>query len=276
MANPILELFTEKLILISLFIFIIHSIETLAYAVRLSGARVRLLASALSLFNLMVMVSRLANMMQQPFTGSLIDNAPKVNTLEFVENQYRVIIGSSTLGTIIGILLLPTFIAIFSRAIIHLSEERGSIPSLVKKGLTLEYIKRGLKHIHFPKLSYLKDIRLKDIPIRLFVINMVITAIYTIGVLSALYAALLAPERASTAIMASGLINGIATILLIIFIDPKISILADDVINQKGSYLNLKGVSLMMITSRLLGTMLAQVFFIPGAEYIAWFTKFIV
>ncbi len=276
MANPILELFTEKLILISLFIFIIHSIETLAYAVRLSGARVRLLASALSLFNLMVMVSRLANMMQQPFTGSLIDNAPKINTLEFVENQYRVIIGSSTLGTIIGILLLPTFIAIFSRAIIHLSEERGSIPSLVKKGLTLEYIKRGLKHIHFPKLSYLKDIRLKDIPIRLFVINMVITAIYTIGVLSALYAALLAPERASTAIMASGLINGIATILLIIFIDPKISILADDVINQKGSYLNLKGVSLMMITSRLLGTMLAQVFFIPGAEYIAWFTKFIV
>ena len=76
--------------------------------------------------------------------------------------------------------------------------------------------------------------------------------------------------------MASGLINGIATILLTIFIDPKISILADDVINQKGSYLNLKGVSLMMITSRLLGTILAQVFFIPGAEYIAWFTKFIV
>ncbi len=65
---------------------------------------------------------------------------------------------------------------------------------------------------------------------------------------------LIAPERATIAIMASGLINGIATILLIIFIDPKISILADDVINQKGSYLNLKGVSLMMVTSRLLGT----------------------
>ena len=276
MGNLILELFTEKLMLISLFILIIHSIETLAYAVRLSGARVKLLASALSLFNLMVMVSRLANMMQQPFTGSLIDNAPKVNTLEFVENQYRIVIGSATLGTIIGILLLPTFIALFSRAIIHLSEERGSIPSLIRKGLTLEYIKRGIKHIHLPKLSYLKDISLKDIPIRLFIINMIITAIYTIGVLSALYAALIAPERATTAIMASGLINGIATILLIIFIDPKISILADDVINQKGSYLNLKSASLMMMTSRLLGTILAQVFFIPGAEYIAWFTKFIV
>lgn len=271
-----MAIFTGQLLLISLFILIIHSIETLAYAVRLSGARVRLLASALSLFNVMVMVSRLANMMQQPFTGSLIDNAPNENTLEFVENQYRIIIGSATFGTIIGILLLPTFIAIFSRAIIHLAEVRGSIPSLIKKGLTLEYIKRGVKHIHLPKWSYLQDIRLQDIPIKLFLINMIITAIYTIGVLSALYAALIVPERATTAVMASGLINGIATILLIIFIDPKVSILADDVINQKGSYLKLKSVSLMMITSRLLGTILAQLFFIPGAEYIAWFTKFIV
>lgn len=271
-----MDFLTEKLVLISLFIFIIHSIETLAYAVRLSGARVRLLASALSLFNLMVIVSRMANMMQQPFTGSLIDNAPKDNTLEFVENQYRVIIGASTLGTIMGILLLPTFIAIFSRAIIHLSEERGSVPALIKKGISLEYIKRGVKHLHLPRLSYLKDIQYRNIPIKLFLINMLITAIYTIGVLSALYAALLVPDRASTSIMASGLINGIATILLTIFIDPKISILADDVINQRGSYLTLKGVSLMMITSRLLGTMLAQVLFIPGAEYIAWFTRFIV
>ncbi len=165
----------------------------------------------------MVIVSRMANMMQQPFTGSLIDSAPKGNALEFVESQYRVIIASSTLGTVIGILLLPTFIALFSRAIIHLSEERGSIPALLKKGFTIEYIKRGFKHIHLPRRSYVKGITWKDFPIKLFIINMLITAIYTIGVLSALYASLLAPERASTAIMASGLINGIATILLIHF-----------------------------------------------------------
>ncbi|WP_374099734.1 lipid II flippase family protein [Sediminibacillus dalangtanensis] len=97
-----MELFTEKLLFIALFIFIIHSIETLAYAVRLSGARVKMIASALSLFNIMVIVSRLANMMQQPFTGT-------------------------------------TFIALFSRAIIHLSRERGSVPSLMKRIFSLEY-----------------------------------------------------------------------------------------------------------------------------------------
>ena len=89
-----LELITLNLVFLTLFIFIIHSIETLAYAVRLSGARVKMIASALSLFNIIVIVSRLANMMQQPYTGSLIDNAPKENTLEFVEAQYRILIGA--------------------------------------------------------------------------------------------------------------------------------------------------------------------------------------
>ncbi|RHW38744.1 DUF2837 family protein [Lysinibacillus yapensis] len=262
--------------MIALFILIIHSIETLAYSVRLSGARLKLLASALSLFNVMVMISRLANMMQQPFTGSLIDKAPKENALEFVESQYRILIGSATIGTLIGVLLLPTFIAVFSRAIVHLAEERGSIPALLKKGFTIPYLRRAKKHIHLPRYAYLKGMNWRDIPIKLFFINMLITAIYTIGVLSALYASLIVPERETTAVMASGLVNGIATILLIVFIDPKISILADDVINQKGSYVTLKSASIMMVTSRLLGTLLAQLLFIPGANYIAWFTQFIV
>ncbi len=111
---------------------------------------------------------------------------------------------------------------------------------------------------------------------KLFFINMVITAIYTIGVLAALYASLIVPERAATAVMASGLINGVATILLVIFVDPKVSVLADDVVNNRGSYQTLKIVSLMMVSSRLFGTLLAQVLFIPGAKYVAWFTKFII
>jgi len=271
-----LDIITEKLIYIAIFIFIIHSIETLAYAVRLSGARVKMIASALSLFNIMVMISRLANMMQQPFTGSLIDTAPDNHALEFVEKQFRFLIGASTVGTVFGILLLPTFIALFSRAIVHLSEEKGSVPSLFKRIFSLQYIKRGVTHFSLPKFSYLRGTKMKDIPVRLFLVNMIITAIYTIGVLSALYATLLVPENSTTALMASGLINGMATILLVVFVDPKVSVVADDVVNQRGSYQTLKNISLMMVASRLLGTLLAQLFFIPGAKYIAWFTQFIV
>src|SRR5699024_1442028 len=162
-----LDIITEKLIYIAIFIFIIHSIETLAYAVRLSGARVKMIASALSLVKIMVMISRLANMMQQPLRGSLIDTAPDYNALEFVEKQFRFLIVASTVGTSSGILLLPSFIALLSRAIVHLSEEKGSVPSLFKRIFSLQYIKRGVTHFSLPKFSYLRGTRMKDIPVRL-------------------------------------------------------------------------------------------------------------
>lgn len=270
-----MEYVTGQLIIIALFILIIHSIETLAYAVRLSGARARLLASALSLFNIMVMVARLSNMMQQPFTGSLIDNAPPENALQMVETQFRIILSAASFGTVLGMLLVPTFVAIFSRAIIHLVAERGSIPALFKKGLSFNYIRRGVMHFRKPSISYLRGIGIKDIPKKLFLINIIVTAVYTTGVFSALYASLLVPEYKTTAIMASGLINGIGTMLLIVFIDPKISLLADAVINHRGSYSHLKRASIMMMSSRLIGTIFAQVLFIPAAHYIAWFAKLI-
>lgn len=266
-----IELITGKLIIIALFILIIHSIETLVYAVRLSGARVRLLAPALSLFTIMVMVSRLSN----TFTGSLIDNAPTDNTLSFVESQFRFILSAASVGTLLGMLLVPTFVAIFSRAIIHLVAERGSIPALFKRALSFEYLLRALSHLRKPSFSYLRGIGLKDIPKKLFLINVVVTAVYTTGVFSALYASLLVPECKTTAIMASRLINGFGTMLLIVFIDSKISLLADAVINQRGSYVHLRRASIMMMGSRFLGTIFAQVLFIPAAHYIAWFAKFI-
>ncbi|MCA9724672.1 MAG: lipid II flippase Amj family protein [Kurthia gibsonii] len=266
-----MEIITTQLIFIAIFILMIHSIETLAYAVRLSGARVGLLASALSLFNILVMVSRMANMAQQPFTGNLLDEAPQDGGA-FLETQFRFIIGASTVGTLVGILLLPTFIAVFSRAIIHLTEVNGSVGALFKKGFTEGYFRRSLNYIRLPKRKDWQEIEWKDAPYRLFFINIFITAIYTIGVLSALYAALLMPSHSATATMASGLINGVATILLIIFIDPKISVMADSVIRGKGRYNQLKTASIFMITSRLIGTLVAQLLFIPGAKYIAWFT----
>lgn len=270
-----MEFITGNVLIISLFILIIHCIETLAYSVRLSGARVKLIASALSLFSTMVIFSRMANMMQQPFTGSLVDEAREDQILNYLDEQFRIVIGASTVGTIVGILLMPTFVALFSRAIILLAKERGSILVVIKKAFTIVYLKRSMKHFRLPRLSYLEDVNFKDIPYKLFFINLIVTGIYTIGVLSALYASLLAPERGATAMMSSGLINGVATILLSLLIDPKISVLADDVVNNRGSYSKLKGISIMMVSSRLLGTLFAQLLLIPGANYIAWVTKLI-
>lgn len=107
-----MHVMTTQVLFIFCFLLLIHSIETLAYATRLSGARVGFIASALSLFNVMVIVSRMSNMVQQPFTGHLIDDAGK-NATAIVGEQFRFLIFGSTVGTITGIILLPSFVALF-------------------------------------------------------------------------------------------------------------------------------------------------------------------
>lgn len=271
-----MDLITGKVMLISIFLFIITIIETLAYSTRISGARVRLIATAVSLFSTMVIVSRFSTMIQQPLTAKLIAEAPDSNKLLFIEGQYRILIGVTSLGVLAGILLFPTFISIFSKAIIHLSKERGSIVALFKKHVNLAGFVKVINCVRIPRTSYLKGITLSTIPKRLFCINVIISAVFTIGVLSSIYASMLVPnDYAQAALMSSGIINGIATILLTLFIDPKASVLADRVVNKESKYVFLKSYSLTMISSKFVGTLLAQLIFIPAAYYVAWFAEWI-
>ncbi|WP_042457248.1 lipid II flippase Amj family protein [Neobacillus dielmonensis] len=270
-----MELITGKVVVISLFLLIITMIETLAYSTRISGARVKLIATALSLFSTMVLVSRFSTMIQQPLTAKLISEAPDLNKLHFIEEQYRILIGVTSIGVLLGILLFPTFINIFSRAIIQLSNQRGSVIALFSKQLNREGIKKTFMCFRLPKFSYLKGITLKTIPKRLFVINIIISAVFTVGVLSSMYASILVPKYSQAALMSSGIINGIATILLTLFIDPKASVLADRVMKKQTDYIYLKSYSLTMISSKFLGTIVAQLLFIPAAYYVAWFAKWI-
>lgn len=271
-----MDLLTSKVIIISLFLLVVTMVETLAYATRISGARVKLIATAISLFSTLVIVSRFSTMIQQPLTAKLIAEAPDVNKLHFIEGQYRFLIGITSVGVLLGILLFPTFITIFSRAIIQLSNQRGSVVALFTHYLNPQGIKKLLKCFRLPRLSYLKGITYKTLPKRLFCINVIISAVFTIGVLSSIYASMLVPsDYSQAALMSSGIINGIATILLTLFIDPKASVLADRVVKDRGFYVYLKSYSLVMVSSKLAGTILAQLLFIPAAYYVAWFAKWI-
>ncbi|MFT9847777.1 lipid II flippase Amj family protein [Aneurinibacillus sp. REN35] len=263
----------EKLLFICLFTLIIHTIETLSYSVRLAGIRVAKLAVALSLFNIIVIVSRTANMLQAPLTASLVDRAKETGDLSLIESQFRVILGSASLGTLLAALLVPTFIAVFSRAIIHL-ETAGSIPSMLKNTLTIHHLQYARKHIRAPRWSMISRLRIGGVPKRLFLLNVLATMIYTSSILSCLYASLLAPQYSSIALMSSGLVNGFAAILLTIFVDPQVAILTDRVMRGEERQLNINKVIGVLIFSRFIGTLLAQLLFIPAAYYIAWISRF--
>ena len=96
-----------------------------------------------------------------------------------------------------------------------------------------------------------------------------------VGVFASLYAGHLDPDYRVTASQLSAVVNGFATILLFLFIDPHLSVLTDDVVDGNLSEPNFRRVIAWISLSRLVGTLLAQVLFLPAAIAIAWLANFI-
>lgn len=248
---------------------VIHIVDTLAYSVRLNSVKSGQVALSFSLFNMFVLISRTANMFQGPLIGSIVglSIAQGLNPA----SDMRSVIFASTAGTIFGILLIPTFLRIFEAAVKRL-ELAGSVPSLVVEALQANNIKRIVKSAVRPTKTMLEKLRYREIPKRLLILNAVVTGIYTIGILAANYAALLVPEESRLAAVASsGMINGIASILLTFFIDPKSAIITDQSLQGKRPYGDVKALVIMLISTKLIGTLLGQIFFLPAAQIIASF-----
>jgi hypothetical protein len=109
-----------------------------------------------------------------------------------------------------------------------------------------------------------------EFPWRIFILNIFAVAILTIGVLSAVYASYLNPDFRSTASNLSAFVNGFATILMFAFIDPNLSAMTDDVTLGKCSESTFRKYIVYMTFARLIGTIVAQIIFLPSAQLLAW------
>ncbi|WP_410769386.1 lipid II flippase Amj family protein [Fontibacillus sp. BL9] len=260
---------TNYLISIFVLTLIIHTAETLSYSLRFAGVKINKIAVALSLTGIIVLVSRTANLIQAPMTAKFIDFAktdPTFNVLGYL----RIIIIASSVGTLIAIFLFPTFVILWERVISKL-EVAGSLPRLISS-VTIGQLKNTRHYLRKPSFR-LSQFKVLGISKRFIILNIFVTAIYTVGVLSSLYAAHLVPELSTTASQSSGLINGIATILLTIFIDPQVGLITDRAINNKLYRDQLGKIYVLLMGSRLMGTLLAQVLLLPAAYFISFVIK---
>ncbi|WP_340022947.1 lipid II flippase Amj family protein [Paenibacillus sp. FSL K6-1096] len=262
---------TNSLWIVCLLTLIIHTSETLSYSVRFAGVKLNKIAIALSLTGIIVLVSRTANMVQAPLTAKFVDYAKLDNSFPLL-NYLRIIMLASSLGTLIAIALFPTFVGLFSRVIAKL-EIQGSIPKLLTS-VTVSQLKNTRKYIRRPKVG-LSGFRYLGIPKRFIIMNIFVTAFYTVGVLSSMYAAKLVPEFSTTASQASGLINGVATILLTVFIDPQLGIITHKATENVEYRDQLGKIYVLLMFSRFLGSLLGQVLLVPGAYIICSLVKLI-
>jgi hypothetical protein len=96
-----------------------------------------------------------------------------------------------------------------------------------------------------------------------------------VGVFAALYAGVLDPSVRVTSSTLSSIINGGATVMMAIFIDPHMSGMTDDVVEGKVSESQFRKAIVWLIGSRLAGTLLAQALLLPSAFIIVYVARLI-
>ncbi|QAY68501.1 lipid II flippase Amj family protein [Paenibacillus protaetiae] len=261
----------QSLLVVCVLTMIIHTAETLSYSVRYAGVKLNKVAVALSLTGIIVLVSRTANLIQAPLTAKFVDHA-RVDTSFDLLLYLRAILLASSVGTIAAIALFPTFVLLFGRIIAKL-EVAGSLPRLITS-VTIGQLKNTKHYIRKPFVS-LRSFRYLDVPKRFILLNIVVTAFYTVGVMSSLYAAHLVPHFSTTASQASGIINGIATVLLTIFVDPQLGLIMDKALRDEKAKDQLGKVYTLLMVSRFFGTLLGQALIVPAAYFISFIVKLI-
>ena len=174
-----------------------------------------------------------------------------------------------------GAFLAPTAVYLFQKAIGRF-QEHGSLPKIAFSLLNPKIVWKIITAFRMPRLSSLKTIEWKALPKQFLILNVIVTAIYTIGVLCALLAGAYLPDLRATAIQLSGIVNCIATILLTLLVDPPGARVTYQVYHGKRPESHVRSVVFFMQMGRLLGVLVvAQLLFKPFTYWIMWVTRVI-
>lgn len=242
---------------------------------RLAGVRTGQVATSLSFVNASLLISRMSNMLQAPLLGSMVDFAINNNNTAMLFGNFRVIIFAAFIGNLIGAIMLPFGVQVFTKAIYRF-EKKASVPRLIISGFYYKNLIGMARTFKLPRIASFKNLSLAGIPKTFLVLNVVMVSIYAIGVLCSLLAGALVPQFRVTATQLSGIVNGIATILFTLMVDPIAAHITDQAARGKRPVNDVRTVVFYIVLGRVMGTLiLSQIFLIPGAHYIKMVTLFV-
>jgi hypothetical protein len=271
------DFWSSQLVLALALNLVVQTIQIGAYAARLAGVLSGRIATSISLFNLFVLVSRLANLAYAPMLGTISDRTAHAArnpaladaAMHQFDLQIRLIVVAGTVGTALGALLLPTFLMLFMRGI-RAFERLGSVPRAMLRLFDPRVVFDILRSPRIPRPASLARFSPRHIPAELLVGNVVVTGIYAIGVVASVYASILRPEVARTAVLLSGVVNGIATISFSLIVDPTSAYITDQAVKGERPLLEVKSMVFYLALTAIAGTLLSQLILYPAALFIGW------
>jgi hypothetical protein len=260
----------------------LQSVQVGAYAARLAGVQTGRIGTSISLFNLFVTASRFANMFYAPMVGSISDRAGKMVVIPRLASaqihqfdwQLRAIVFAGTIGMGVGALLLPTFVYMFRRGVASF-ERRGSIPHSLLRLADARVLVDIVRTVRILPFSSMRGFSLAHVPMKLVIGNVLVTAIQAIAVVASYEASVIRPEVARTALSASGLVNGIATIAFALIVDPTSAFIVDQAARGERSLESVKSMVFYLALTAVIGTLAGQLILFPAALFIGNAAHFI-
>ncbi|OGC13280.1 hypothetical protein A3J90_00840 [candidate division WOR-1 bacterium RIFOXYC2_FULL_37_10] len=263
------------LIVVCFFTAIIHLAEASASCLRLAGIRTRHIATSLSFVNATLLIARLSNMFQAPFLGGMVDTAILRGNPDVLLYNFRMIIFAAFIGNLIGAFLSPFFIGMYTKAIVRF-DVVGSVPRMLFQLFRYKNFIGFLKTFRLPNRHSFRDLSLKNIPKTFLILNAFMVSIYAIGVLASMLAGAMVPSYRVTATQLSAIVNGMATILLTLMVDPTAALITDQAARGKRPESDVRSMVFYLLLGRILGTLiLSQLILWPSANYIKIVTLFV-
>lgn len=256
------------LLIICALTFIIHLVGTLAYSVRIAGTRTRRIALSLSLFNILILISRTSNSFQAPLLAKRVEAHLASGVTSNGTADFRWLLLAATLATAAGAVLIPMFQRLLSRWVDVLGQRR-SVWSMIRRAASPTVLAHLREAAVLPRWANLARISpATPVPWGVVLLNAFAMAIWSVGVFAALYAGYLRPDLRLTASQLSSVVNGIATILMFVFIDPYLSLMTDEVTEGKLAEPHFRRSIVWLTGSRLAGTVIAQIILVPASLWI--------
>lgn len=240
------------------------------YAARVSAVITKQIATALAIYNLFFLIARLSGQVYGPLLGSTADHMVSQHQVLQLEMLFRQVLAGASLGAFLGLLLLPTFVQVINQAVFQL-QGRGSIPAVLLRCLHPASWPTIIGCLRPPGLL---GVRLKDmgrIPRPFLLGNVIVLAVHSVGTMAAIHAGAQLHDNhsaASAATLLSSVVNGVATIMLGLVVDPTLARITDQCKQEKREELDIRVAAVFLLGGMLVGTLLSQVVFVPASWFI--------
>ncbi|TEB13893.1 hypothetical protein Psfp_03309 [Pelotomaculum sp. FP] len=288
----------ERLLFVFLLTAFINLINTLTRSSRLSGVRTGSLATAISLFGVVYLAASFANTLQAPLLASTVELIIKnaynqalgiaaaadatgtqvyQQALMGLNYKLRFVIVGASLGTVAGMLVIPSFVTSFANAI-NAFGRTGSVFKVIPLILvSLFKPGSGILKLRMTSLTTLREIVTTRMttPKSFLLWNLASYSLWTCNVLAGLYAGALYPEFRGTAVMMAAIVGNAAIVVNVMMVDPVLAKVTDAVARGEEKELGLKQIIFYLAVSNLLGTILAQAIFEPVSRGLMLLTRWI-